>query len=109
MENVLCMVPFRDIPFEILPKNCTGIIVNIFASSVNKLGNCTKYGNDDNTYNTYPILFKILPRSRSVCIIHNQIDNCISRFHNFGFSKFLGKTSDEEDEEPDIKNTDCLL
>lgn len=109
-KNGKCVIHgvVRSIPYETLPEKCTGIIVNIFANPVNKLGNCTKYGNDDNTYNTYPILFKILPRSRSVCIIHNSNSNSISdkisRFHNFGFSKFLGKTSDEEDEEVDIKN-----
>lgn len=92
----------RHIPDKILPNGCKGIIINISANPTSKNGNYAKWGNDDNTYNKYPILFKILPRARSVCII-NDNENLV-KFNNQGYTKFLGATNNEEDEEMDIEN-----
>lgn len=94
----------RHIPNEILPKDCLGIIVNISANSTSKDGNCARWGSDDNTYNIYPTLFKILPRARSICLICDKDGNLKAKFDNQGYSKFLGATSNEEDEQVDVQN-----
>ena len=96
----------RQIPEQILhdPK-LNGIIINLSANPTSKDGRVIKWGSDDNTYNLYPDLFRILPRARSVCIITDKEDFSLKGWYdNQGFTKFLGATSNEEDEESDISN-----
>jgi hypothetical protein len=77
-------------------------VVQMYAHSVKPNGTVSKWGQDDLTYDKYKLLFTILPRARSCCLMIK--DGIINQFNLQGLPKFLGQTTDEEDEHVDGMN-----